>query len=85
MLKCKNLVVTREQLNEAKELHARSYNEFVEKRRKKYDATIHSGLIGSVVFATAIMQLRKPRTMKQCIKEVTSNSNKQTQEVENGI
>jgi len=81
MIKRKNVVVTREQLNEAKRIHTESYNEFVEKRRKLYNSQDNSGLVNTIVFATRAMKISRPKSMRQCIKEVTSISNTTTGEV----
>lgn len=81
MIKYKNLVVTREELTEAKKLHSDSYDEYVKRRRKMYDEQETTGLVNTIVFATKIMKLSKPRTMKQCVAEVTNKTTGDT----NGI
>jgi hypothetical protein len=81
MLKIKNVVVTREQQKEAKELHDKAYEEYVERRNKAFDPSVHSGFVGNLVYFTKVGKLTKPKSMKQCVREVLSKTTGE----ENGI
>lgn len=80
MLKNNNVVLTREQLAEAKQLHSDSYNEYLERKRKLYAAQ-DQNFLGTVIFLNKVKMLTKAKTMKQCVREVLT---KKTGE-ENGI
>ena len=85
MIKYRNKVVTRDELNEAKRIHKESYEKFVETRRKLYNSTENKSLVDTVVFATKAMQLSRPKSMRQCVNEVINKRSNNAQGESNGI
>lgn len=75
MLKRKNVVLTRDQLNEAKRLHQESFDAFVKERKEKFESDIHKGWTDKTRFVKIMSGLKRPKTMNQCVKEVLTGVN----------
>lgn len=71
MLKYRNQVLTREQLNKAKELHKEAYDAFIRTRKQLMESDYHKGWTDKTRFTLISNELGRPKTMKQCVREVT--------------
>lgn len=70
MLKYKNIVLTREELNTAKKLHSDSYNQYITDKQNLFNSNFGKGYTEETRFKMIQAEVLKPKTMKQCIKIV---------------
>lgn len=71
MLKRKNKVITREQLNEAKALHKEAYEAYIEVVKQAFESDMHKGWSPQTRHNLILNDIPKPKTMNICVKEVT--------------
>lgn len=70
MFKYKNIVLTREELAKAKELHNQSYETYQKDKQDLYNSNFAAGYTDETRFKMVRAEVQFPKTMKQCIKLV---------------
>lgn len=70
MIKRNNVVLTREQLKEAKELHSKAYDEYVKVREEAFASDLHKGWSPETRHNLIMNDIPRPKTMNTCVKEV---------------